>query len=406
MKKFLFFFCLLAANTCLLFIFPNSSVVAQPKSPPNIQAADTIWTNQEHNLAGVDETFNSPDTNFMFANCFREYFIKIDLRNGHVIDKIGGKGIIGGISADGKYIYTYGDNLNVYKLEINTYQLLDSTNNKLDITNGSLEYLRILPDGRLMYSINQGKYLFVILDGNNLEVLSKIRKDDTKYDYGCNHLAISPKGDYFVADQAFDITDSMTSKHWYETWLWDLKTLKPIMKIFDNQDIKNTFNFSPDGRLFILDSKYIHYIFKTDSFKIVNQFYGYCVDFSADSKFITCGLGVNYIIIDTDNIKNQFCGDSTIKFSPSRQIKFAKDINYIYYFDIASAMCKIISCLTNTGIIEPVRQNNMLYPNPTTNKLTIINSTFLNMNLIYQILTENGIFIFGPRINEIKNSFF
>lgn len=353
----------------------------------------------------VDNIFISPDGKYLYGNQNnKSRFIKIDANNGVILDSIVGKGLISGFSPDWKYIYTfYSTFSSIKKLDINKYIEVDSIKNMQDIKDGLILNMKVSNDNRLVLAIGSGKYIFVILDGNNMEIIDKKLKHDISDSLnGPNALAISPNSNYFIAEQNYQAVDSINHKaiFWSKEMVWDLNTLQPIKQI-NTQTSYWDFKYSPDGKFFAMNSYDNFSLYKTEDYTLIKQMkISHALDFSNDSKFISISISDSIYFFNLSNFIES-CSQTADRVL---SMKLNSDNSILYFYDAKYGyLRKINSCLSKTGFYDPkLTIPPIIYVNVVSNELIINNYQDKDGIYSYKITNLKGDNLISNNI-EINN---
>ena len=374
------------------------STVANAQADENI-----VWSKFQY---PIQELFTGPDTNFIYANQWDLWrFVKIDVNTGDIIDSVYNKGMICGLSDNGNFIYTRLGHLeSIKKLDIKSYQEVDSIDNLQDCNDGNPLFgrekarvmgMKLSNDERLIVHLMDGKYAFIILDANNLEIQSKkLCSDISDSLISMKDIAISNRNDYFICHQLYYWLDSinMQFKSNVEVHVWDLQTLKPIGKTlyFGPMSKFYIFTFSPDGKyVFIRDS--VLHIYETNNFELINTMNATrCIDFTEDG---------NSFLINLDPIMQYWniFDFSIICTQPTHStlsMKLSLYDKYLYKYNAATHhLIKAESCL-----LTDINEN----PIVSTGKTKIHQE--LNSLIIEGLETETIVFPFLYTISDIKGN--
>ncbi|MGA2296359.1 MAG: T9SS type A sorting domain-containing protein [FCB group bacterium] len=385
---------------------------AQPKPQD-----DSAWS---VNIGyGIYKIFPTPDGKYLYCNeDDLGRFVKIDALTGQVVDSIEGKGLIAAISQDWKYIYIcYNLLKHIKKMDINSYQFIDSVDDMQDI-NGTynLNDVKLTPDGQLIIGFYYGKYLLVFLDANNLEIKNKLLTTDYTRGLeliGVVNIDVSPKGDYFVADYGFSGADTVNHQpipfDWDEDWVWDLKSLNPVKRIFSDSILidgyrwpLSEFKFSPDGNYFGMVRSDHSRIFNTNGFSLLKEMgISRTLDFDNTNKYLIASEGANlhfFALKDFTDICSQVAY-STLTFDLST------DNRFIYDFSGATGnLTKSKSCIDNVSVKEIIPEKNpIIIFNPTSNILILKELNFEDNIYEYKIINIRGEVVAKDNITIINH---
>jgi hypothetical protein len=382
------------------------------QAQPVLQDTNVAWSILTY---PVHEIFNSPDGRFIFVNQNEmSMFSKIDAMTGAIIDSVKGKGLIFGISPDWRYLYTRGGTFeSIKKLDINTYSAVDSINDMQDIkdTNkyfggpASVWDAKISQYGKIFVAIGYGKYIFAILDTDNLEIINKkLTTDISDSVEGAPILAVSPNGNNLilhVVSHAFD-KFSQNWHQWDSVYVFDTKTLQPQKIIFHGLvsqiwDLK----FSPDGKYLGLNWEGIFNLYNTQDFSLYkNMNISHAIDFSNDSKIIALSIGSEIHFYNLSDF-SELCTKTAYS---TTALKFTNDDKFIYDYNRANIfLTKSKSCaVVGVSNLNPIK-NVVLSVNPITNELIIQNLPYNFGIFDYQITDVKGRIIIAESIEILNN---
>jgi len=378
--------------TLLLF-----SSAAQTQQDENI-----IWSKFQY---PIQELFTGPDTNFIYANQWDLWrFVKIDANTGDIIDSVYNKGMICGLSKNGDFIFTRLGHLeSIKKLDIMNYQEVDSIDNLQDCKDGNPIFgkemarvmgMKLTSDERLIVHLMDGKYAFIILDANNLEIKSKkLCSEISDSLLSIMDIAISNRNDYFICHQFYYWLDStnMQFKSNVEVHVWDLKTIKPIGKILYYGPMSKfyIFTFSPDGEyVFIRDS--VLHIYETGNFNLIKTMDATrCIDFTEDGKTFLINLDP---VMQYWNLFdfNQICIQPT---HSTLTMKLSLDNKHLYKYNVAiHNLIKAESCLLTDINEDPIVSTGKIKIHQELNSLIIegLETETIILPLSYTIIDIKG----------------
>ncbi len=367
MKNLIFVICIL---------FCGSSLFA---------AEEVAWMKFRTDI-GMEEMINavfSPDEKTIFATDANLKLIELSAETGEVIRVVPEfKGIIQ-FSDDGEYVYTYnfekrkwptGELIGQYPVPKygflkggsdwnTTFKIHEKAGLLIGIIYVNPQYGKPWFKGLLVYDLNT----FNFIDTLGLEF---------NYYYS---ITFSTDGKYFKTGSEYDPDKTYPGDDRTIYMFWDSKTLKPIKE--DN--VIANFKSSPDGKWLgsaghpfvrVYDNKAF-----TENLSLIKIYEwdpnkGYCLssglDFTQDSKYmVTSGPGCQETV--RPNIWDLEKGKLAYKYERligSNNLKFNKK-NQIFVF--TKEGFALLNWMVPSDVKESEQNNSIIYPNPTTNILSL-----------------------------------
>ncbi len=381
-----------------------------------VQDSNVVWST---NIWPVNEIFNHPDSNFIFINQNQlKRFAKIDARTGIIVDSIYNKGMVMGISKDNKYLYTRGNTLeSIKKLDINTFQAIDSIDMIGDVSEFNplfplsplvtIQDFKITNDNRILVTLLFGKYLFVVLDANNLEIINKkLTHSVSDNIFGAGSIAISPKNDLCVIQQLYQSLEQVPDPPtWQKTIVWDMLKIQPTNKILAEVGAAGNnfqiFTFSPDGKYFFFRFDKLR-IYDTKDFSIFKEIDATrCIDFTSNKDFFVINLDP---VLEYFNFSN-FGLRCTQPIQSTGTFKMSIDDKYVYIFIYDGSTYNLIkskSCINYTTVVDNTVSTPKITLNLPENELLITDRSLMDILYSYSITNINGKIVQSGKLEMIE----
>ncbi len=239
--------------------------------------------------------------------------------------------------------------------------------------------------------ITAGDQIISIFDINTFNLKSRVKlRDNNGNAWSFYRIEVPEDGHYFLTRASYTVQHPPDlPKTYYSSFLWDLTTLDTTTQTYNIKDL-GILKASADNRWLASVGGHYVYVFDANTCQKVyewNQIQSgnlTAVAISPDSRWLAAGGGPsNAHIYDLSNGRLNYTYSTGGHF-----LRYSNSGNYLLaYNELAVELLNSITTSVNLG---PPLTESVLYPNPTTNKITLSNSYFQPGQLRIDLVDLNG----------------